>query len=69
MDLCNFEANLVYKVSSRTARDVYTEKPCLKNPNQQQNILRSMCLEGGGGDEWIPEATFLGSQSKLMSFS
>ena len=30
--LREFEASLVYKVSSRTARAVYTEKPCLRKP-------------------------------------
>ena len=29
-DLCEFKANLVYRMSSRTARACYTEKPCLK---------------------------------------
>lgn len=46
--LCEFEANPVYKVCSRTARDVYREKSGLKNSNQQQNILGTMSLEGGG---------------------
>jgi hypothetical protein len=27
--ISEFEASLVYRVSSRTARDSYTEKPCL----------------------------------------
>jgi hypothetical protein len=31
--ISEFEASLVYKVSSRTARD--TEKPCLKNKTKQ----------------------------------
>lgn len=32
LDLYEFEANLIYKVSSRTKKqDYYTEKPCFKN--------------------------------------
>jgi hypothetical protein len=27
--ISEFEASLVYRVSSRTARETYTEKPCL----------------------------------------
>jgi hypothetical protein len=34
-DLCEFEAGLVYRVSSRTARDI--EKPCLKKLNLKSN--------------------------------
>jgi hypothetical protein len=35
-DLCEFEASLVYRAGSRTARD--TEKPCLEKPkNQNEN--------------------------------
>ena len=38
MDLCELEASLVYKVSSRTARGQgYTEKPCLKKQKQKTN--------------------------------
>ena len=29
-DLCEFEASLLYRVSSRTAKEGYIEKPCLK---------------------------------------
>ena len=29
-DLCEFEAHLVNRMSSKTARACYTEKPCLK---------------------------------------
>ena len=44
VDLCEFEASLVYSVSSRTARDVYMEKPCLKKPNQTNNkMLWAQC--------------------------
>jgi hypothetical protein len=34
--ISEFEASLVYKVSSRTARASYTEKPCLKKPKRQK---------------------------------
>jgi hypothetical protein len=37
VDLCELEASLVYKVSSRTAKDLYTEKPCLRERNKTQN--------------------------------
>jgi hypothetical protein len=30
-----FKANLVYKMSSRTARQGYTEKPCLEKTKKQ----------------------------------
>jgi hypothetical protein len=33
--ISEFEANLVYKVSSRTARG-YTEKPCLEKPKKRK---------------------------------
>ena len=33
VDLCDFEAHLVYKVSSTLGRDVNTENPCLENDN------------------------------------
>jgi hypothetical protein len=36
-DLCELEDCLVYKVSSRRARAVYTEKLCLKNKTKQAN--------------------------------
>jgi hypothetical protein len=32
--ISEFEASLVYKVSSRTARAIQGRKPCLKKPNQ-----------------------------------
>lgn len=31
-DIYEFEASLVYQVSSRIAKACYTEKPCLKSP-------------------------------------
>ena len=34
-DLCEFEASLVYKESSRTGSKSYTEKPCQKENNLQ----------------------------------
>jgi hypothetical protein len=34
-DLFEFEDSLVYIVSSSTARDRYTEKPCLKNKEKE----------------------------------
>jgi hypothetical protein len=34
--ISEFEANLVYRVSSRTAREGYTEKPCLKKPKKKK---------------------------------
>ena len=37
-DLCEFEASLVCRVSSRTARA--TVKPCLKQTNKQTNKTR-----------------------------
>jgi hypothetical protein len=33
--ISEFEARLVYKVSSRTASQGYTEKPCLENKTKQ----------------------------------
>jgi hypothetical protein len=35
MDLCEFEASLVYRVSSRTARATW-RNPVLKNKNKKQ---------------------------------
>jgi len=35
-DLCEFEASLVYRGSSRTAKAIQT-KPCLENPNRNPN--------------------------------
>jgi hypothetical protein len=35
--ISEFEASLIYKVSSRIARKGYTEKPCLKKTNQPTN--------------------------------
>lgn len=35
----SFKASLVYKVSSRPAREGYTVKPCLKIPANQTDIL------------------------------
>lgn len=41
-DLCEFKTSLVHKVSSRTARFYYTEKPCLKKqPKQKNNSSRA----------------------------
>ena len=34
-DLCEFEANLVYKVGSRTVRTVKQRNPVSKNKNKQ----------------------------------
>jgi hypothetical protein len=34
--ISEFEASLVYKVSSRTVRAIYTEKPCLKKPKEKK---------------------------------
>jgi predicted porin len=34
--ISEFEASLVYKVSSRTDRQGYTEKPCLEKPKKKQ---------------------------------
>jgi hypothetical protein len=38
--ISEFEASLVYKVSSRTARDRYTEKPCLKKTNKTKQTKK-----------------------------
>lgn len=49
MDLCEFEAGLVYKASTRTARTT-TEKPCpkkTKNIKIHEIYLLSACLETG----------------------
>ena len=35
--ISEFEASLVYKVSSRTAREGYTEKPCLGGKKENKN--------------------------------
>jgi hypothetical protein len=35
--ISEFEASLVYKVSSRTARAIYIEKPCLEKPKIKKN--------------------------------
>jgi hypothetical protein len=38
--ISGFEASLVYKVSSRTARASYTEKPCLEKPKKKKKKER-----------------------------
>ena len=40
MELWEFEASLIYRVSSRTAR-TYTEKPCLKKPKPNQTKTKN----------------------------
>ena len=42
MDLHEFKASLVYKVSSRTAK-VVTEKPCLKNIQREREERVDIC--------------------------
>ena len=42
MDLCEFEASLVYRVSSRTARIVNTEKPCLENKTKRKQANKDL---------------------------
>ena len=43
-DLKEFEASLVYKLSSMTARTVLdTEKPCLRKKKYQEGDFRDMC--------------------------
>jgi hypothetical protein len=39
--ISEFEANLVYKVSSRTAREGYTEKPYLEKQNKTKTKTES----------------------------
>ena len=48
-----FEASLVYRLSSRIARAIHTEKPCLKqNKNKQYNLKREKRRgKLGPGDE------------------
>ena len=43
-DLCEFEASLVYKVSSRTGSKSYTEKPCLVNNNNKRKKRKIRCV-------------------------
>jgi hypothetical protein len=45
-----FEASLVYKVSSRTARG-YTEKPCLEKKTKQTNKQNQCILPKIGFEE------------------
>jgi hypothetical protein len=42
--ISEFEASLVYKVGSRTARAIYTEKPCLENKKQKQKNLQKLII-------------------------
>ena len=49
MDLCEFEAILVYRVSFMRARDLLTEKPHLEKQakqkqQEQQQISNSVCF-------------------------
>ena len=37
VDLCEFEASLVYEVSSNTSKEGHTEKPCLKRQKIKQS--------------------------------
>jgi hypothetical protein len=39
-DLCEYEASLVYKANSRTARVTYIVRYCLKNKNKQKNPIQ-----------------------------
>lgn len=55
VDLCGFEASLVYRTSSRTGQAqsrLHTEKPCLKTqtkPNQPPTRKRRFCPEEPAG--------------------
>ena len=44
VDLWEFEASLVYKVSSRTARAVKQRNPVLKNKKQKQSTFTVLGL-------------------------
>jgi hypothetical protein len=39
VDLCEFEASLVYRVSSRTARATHREKPCLRKQKKEEEPI------------------------------
>ena len=41
MDLCEFKTNLVYRVSSQTARTVTQRNPVSKQTNKQTNKQKS----------------------------
>ena len=44
-DLCEFEATLVYRLSSRTSQDCSTEKPCLEKQKQNKlGMRKNVCL-------------------------
>ena len=45
MDLCEFEASLVYRVRSRTARAVTQRNPVSKNKNKQIKIWKTQKQE------------------------
>lgn len=40
VELCELEASLVYRPSSRSARQGYTEKPCLGNQKQAKMLKK-----------------------------
>jgi hypothetical protein len=42
-DLCEFEANLIYRASSRTARATQRKTHLEKTKNQNQNKQRGRC--------------------------
>ena len=42
VDLCEFEASLVYKVCSRTARAVTQKNPILKNPTKTKQPVNKL---------------------------
>ena len=51
MDLCEFKASLVYRVSSRTG-SIATEKPCLrKRQKKVGEIMLSLMMEGWRGEK------------------
>jgi hypothetical protein len=63
--ISEFEASLVYKVSSRTARAIqrYTEKPCLKKPKKKKKKKK----KGGCSPQLIHQSECLRLKTQVTA--
>jgi hypothetical protein len=44
-DFCEFQSSLVYRGSSRTARQGYMEKPCLEKKKEEEEGKRDLATD------------------------
>jgi hypothetical protein len=50
--ISEFETSLVYRVSSRIAREGYTEKPCLEKQKTKQNKTKQKLKKNVGTSKY-----------------